>query len=82
MVESNEPNQQDVIQDSFAFFDEIFTAVPEPFRRTEALAVTENKGKKGGKKKQTTSIADLQRKIEEKRKNIQQENREKSLARI
>ena len=51
MVESNEPNPS-IAQDSFAFFDEIFTAIPEPFRRTETLEVGENKGKKSAKKKQ------------------------------
>ena len=86
MVESNEPNQLGT-QDSFAFFDEIFTSVPEPFRRTETLEVAENKGKKSAKKKQQkqgqqTSLADLQRKIEDKRQSIQQANREKSLAKI
>ena len=63
---------------SLQFFDEVFNAIPPAFRQIDKADLVKSKGKKEKPK----SLFDLHEGVQGKIKDMQRENREKSLKRI
>ena len=89
--------ESDLVKNTLEFFDQVFSAIPEPARRVEKVSEPQNgkknKNKNKNKRKQgdredgeekggPVSLHELKQKVKDRREQIQEVNRKKSQAKI